>query len=341
MATVVDREYLSDQRSGGRGIFGSILGRGKAIVLSRLNEGLVGAVLLALVIIFWLLSPDFMTKSNVRTIFDSVAVIGVLSVGQAFVIITAGIDLSQGAIVALAGVISGYYMAPSGGSVFLGVMVGLAVGLGVGLLNGLIVAYTRVPAFIVTLATLLICGGGALLFTSGAPLANLLPSVGRFGFSYVWVLPYLFFITLGVMLIGALVLNKTKYGRYVYAIGSNLRAAKLAGLRTRGILVSVYVISAVLSAIGGMMLMAYVNEATPTAGANFELDAIAAVVIGGGSLFGGQGSAITAVVGALLLGVLSNGTEILGVSSYMEQLLLGVVVVASVFVDSYRRRRAV
>lgn len=308
---------------------------------NRTSQGLVAAVLVALVVVFWILSPDFMTVSNIRTVFDSVAVIGVLSVGQAFVIITAGIDLSQGAVVALAGVIGGYYMSPPGGSVIEGIALGLGIGLGVGLLNGILAAYTRIPAFIITLATLLICGGGALLFTGGAPLANLPGSVGRFGFGSLWVFPYLIFLTIGVMIIGHVILSRSKFGRFVFAVGSNARAAALAGLKTRRVTVLVYVISGLLSAGGGLMLMAYVNEATPTAGANFELDAIAAVVIGGGSLFGGQGSAITAVVGAVLLGVLANGTQILGLSSYMEQLLLGIVVAASVFVDSYRRRRAV
>lgn len=308
---------------------------------TKTNQGLVGAVLVVLIAIFWVSSPDFMTNSNMTTILASVAVIGVLSVGQAFVIITAGIDLSQGAVVALAGVIGGYYMGPPTGSVYDGIIVGLGIGLGVGLLNGLLAAFTRIPAFIITLATLLICGGGALLFTGGAPLANLPASVSSFGFGSIWVLPYLIFVTAVVAIIGYIVLERTRFGRYVFAVGSNARAARLAGLKTRKVIVAVYVISAVLSAVGGLMLMSYVNEATPTAGTNYELDAIAAVVIGGGSLFGGQGSAITAVIGALLLGVLANGTQILGVSSYMEQVLLGGVVAASVFVDSYRRRRAV
>lgn len=301
------------------------------------NSSLVAAALLVLIVIFSIVTPTFLSQENIATVFDSVAVIATLSVGQAFVIITAGIDLSQGAVVAISGVIGAAVMVHGG--IALGILAFLAVGVGVGLFNGFLVAYTKVPAFIVTLGSLSICSGGALLFTGGEPIYNLPSSLVSFGTgAFFGVFPYIILVTVIVAIAGQILLGMTRFGRSVYAIGSNQTAALLSGLSVRKSIVLVYLISGVLSAIGGLMLTAYVNTALPTAGANFELDAIAAVVIGGGSLFGGQGSVWAATLGALLLSVLSNGTQLLGMSSYAQILILGVVVIGAVYIDSFRKR---
>lgn len=309
-------------------------------VKQMLNTSLVAAALVILIIAFSIVTPTFLSQNNIVTIFDSVAVIATLSVGQAFVIITAGIDLSQGAVVAISGVVGAALMAHSG--VWTGILVMLAIGGAVGLFNGFLVAYTKVPAFIVTLGTLSICSGSALLFTGGEPIYNLPQSLVAFGTgSILGVFPYIILVTLAAAVVGQILLGRTRFGRSVYAIGSNQTAALLSGLPVQKNTVLVYLISGVLSAIGGLMLTAYVNTALPTAGANFELDAIAAVVIGGGSLFGGQGSVWAATLGALLLSVLSNGTQLLGMSSYAQILILGVVVIGAVFIDSFRKRVAI
>ena len=317
-------------------------GQGKwTTTLSQMiNTSLVAAALLVLVVIFSLFTPNFLSKINVATIFDSVAVIATLSVGQAFVIITAGIDLSQGSIVAVAGVIGAAVMATHG--VFWGIVVMLAIGVVVGLFNGLLIAYTRIPAFIVTLGSLSIGAGIALLFTGGEPIYNLPSSLVAFGSGAILgIFPYIIVVTVVVAVIGQIVLGLTRFGRTVYAIGSNRTAALLSGLSVTRSTVLVYLISGLLSGIGALMLTAYVNTALPTAGTDFELDAIAAVVIGGGSLFGGQGSVWAATLGALLLSVLGNGTQLLGVSSYAQTLILGIVVIGAVFIDSFRKRTAI
>ncbi|PSR19944.1 MAG: sugar ABC transporter permease [Sulfobacillus acidophilus] len=335
MARETDR--TANQALGPEGHPQKIMGR----MAQFLNTSLVAAALVALVVIFGVTAPSFFSSTNVPTIFDSVAVIAVLSVGQAFVIITAGIDLSQGSVVALAGVIGASIMAAHG--VFVGAILMVVIGALVGLFNGVLVAYTRVPAFIVTLGSLSMAAGAALLYTGGEPIYNLPSSLVNFGngaFLY-GLLPYIIIISIVAAIVGQIVLGRTRFGRSVYAIGSNRKAALLSGVRVPRVTVLVYVISGFLSGLGALMLTAYVNTADPGAGTNFELDAIAAVVIGGGSLFGGQGSVWSAALGALLLSVLANGTQLLGVSSYAQTLILGIVVIGAVFIDSFRKRSAV
>jgi ribose/xylose/arabinose/galactoside ABC-type transport system permease subunit len=308
-----------------------------------LNSSLVAAVLIALILVFWILAPDFLSGNNILTLFDSVAVIAVLAIGQTFVIITAGVDLSQGAVVGLSGVLGALVMGPDGGlgGILLGVLVALLVGLAVGLINGLLTAYTKVPAFIATLGTLSIVGGSALLVTGGEPIYQLPASFNQFGTSALGVFPYIILVSLGLAVLFQIFLGRTRFGRSVYAIGSNPRAALLSGLPVRRNIVLVYVTSAMMSAIGGVLLTSYVNSALPTAGSNYELDSIAAVVIGGGSLFGGQGTVWASMLGVLLIGVLTNGSELVGVSSYSQTVILGCVVIGAVFIDSFRKRVAV
>jgi ribose/xylose/arabinose/galactoside ABC-type transport system permease subunit len=315
-----------------------LLQKHKATVSRIVNSSLVVLALIILVVFFTITSRPFLSADNIQTIFDSVSVIAVLSIGQQYVIATAGIDLSVGAIVALTGVVGGQLMTHG---ILLGVVVALLIGLGVGLVNGLLTAFTKVPAFIVTLGTFSVCSGGALLATNGVGVYNFPTSFLNFGVDGFGVFPYLIIVAIVLGIAGQVLLGMTRFGRSVYAMGSNYRAARLSGLPVRRNLVLVYVISGVLSAVGGLLLTAYVASALPTAGANYNLDSIAAVVIGGGSLFGGQGAVWSAMLGALLMSVLSNGTELLGVSSYAQTVILGIVVVGAVFIDSFRKRVAV
>lgn len=312
-------------------------------LIALFNSSLVAAVLIVLVVAFSLAAPNFLSENNVLNLLQSVAVIAVLSIGQTFVIITAGIDLSQGAVIGLSSVLGAGVMGATGGagSIALGIAIALAVGLGVGIVNGLLTAFTRVPAFIVTLGTLSIAGGIALLVTGGEPIYQLPPSFNAFGINAIWVFPYIILVSALLAILGQVLLRRTRFGRSVYAVGSNSRAAALSGLPVRRNLVLVYAMSGVLSAVGGILLTAYVNSALPTAGANYELDSIAAVVIGGGSLFGGQGAVWSSMLGVLLIGVLGNGTDLLGVSSYSQTVILGAVVIGAVFIDSFRKRVAI
>lgn len=311
-------------------------------LVALLNSSLVAAVLLVLVIGFAIAAPAFISNNNVLTLLQSVAVIAVLAIGQTFIIITAGIDLSQGAVIGLTGIIGAGIMGTGGlGGIVLGILVALVVGAGVGLVNGLLTAYTKVPAFIVTLGTLSIASGAALLVTGGQPIYQLPPIFNAFGTGVLGVFPDIILVSIVLAIIGQIVLGRTRFGRSVYAIGSNPRAATLSGLPVRRNIVLVYTMSGFLSAIGGMLLTAYVNSALPTAGQNYELDSIAAVVIGGGSLFGGQGTVWASMFGVLLIGVLANGTDLIGLSSYAQTVILGCVVIGAVYVDSFRKRVAV
>lgn len=312
-------------------------------LIALLNSSLVAAVLVGLIVGFTFLAPNFISNNNILTLLQSVAVIAVLAIGQTFVIITAGIDLSQGAVVGLTGVLGAGAMgsASGAGGIALGILVAVLVGLGVGLVNGVLTAFTRVPAFIVTLGTLSIAGGVALLVTGGEPIYQLPPSFNAFGIGAFGVFPNIILVSLVLAALGQVLLGRTRFGRSVYAIGSSPRAAALSGLPVRRNIVLVYAMSGVLSAIGGVLLTAYVNSALPTAGSNYELDSIAAVVIGGGSLFGGQGTVWASMLGVLLIGVLANGTDLVGVSSYSQTVILGCVVIIAVFIDSFRKRVAV
>lgn len=299
------------------------------------NSSLVGVALVALVLVFASRSPYFLTSSNLFRIGQQVAVIAVLAVGQAYVIITGGIDLSEAAVIPLAGVTSAMAMQRS---VWLGVAVALGMGVGVGVVNGLLVTKLHLPPFIATLSTFSIADGSALLITGGQPVFNLPTSFANFGAAGLG-LPYMAIVAILIAILAQFVLTMTGFGRHIYAVGSSPLAARLAGLRNERLLVSVYAWSGLMSGIASLLLTAYVSTAQPAVTLDSELDAIAAVVIGGASLFGGEGTVWGAMLGAMLLTVLSNGTELIGISTYVQTVLLGVVLALAVTVDNVRRNR--
>ncbi|MCL6444066.1 MAG: ABC transporter permease [Alicyclobacillus sp.] len=313
----------------------------KLLARRFLNSSLVVVALIVLVVIFTIATPHFLTARNLFNILQAVAVVGILTVGQVFVIITAGIDISQGSIVGLVGVVSALMMT-HGVSVWLSILAGLAVGAVVGIVNGLLVAVAGIQPFISTLGTMSVASGAALIVTNGQPVFGIPASVSNFGSNGIFSIFPDTAITMIILAVWAhLFLSKTKYGRYTYAVGSNPLSARLSGLRVRRQLMWVYVVSGVASAIGGIIMVAWVDSALPTAGTNYELNSIAAVVIGGASLFGGEGTVLGSMIGALLMAVLSNGAQLLGISSYWQNVLLGMVVLAAVYIDRLRRRSVV
>lgn len=312
----------------------------RARLRDLINSALVAVVLVALFGLFTAASPYFLTVSNISRILQQVTVVAVLTVGQAYVIITAGIDLSQGSLVALAG-ISMALVFHAGAPLWAAIIVGLCVGAGVGAVNGLLITRANLPPFIATLATLAICSGGALIAAGGQPVFGLPASLAAFGGNNFGFLPEIAIVAIVVAVVGQLVLSSTLFGRYTYAIGSNPVAARSTGIRVKRQLVTAYVTSGLCAAIGGVLLTAYVNGALPNAGTNYELYSIAAVVIGGGSLFGGVGTVWGSMFGALLITTLNNGTDLLGVSTYFQSVLLGVVVILAVYFDNFRRRPGV
>jgi ribose transport system permease protein len=295
------------------------------------------AFVLALGIFLALDSSVFLTSTNITAIFVQMSVIAIIAVGQTMVIITAGIDLSVSSVVALSGVMSTLVIVNDHFGIALGMLIGVLVGGAVGLLNGLLVTVVRLPAFIATLGTLSTVGGIALLVTNGQPIAAPL-GFSALGDGHVGPLAAPIFVMIVVALGGWFVLARTTLGRSAYAIGSSYETARLSGIRVNRVLVSVYVIQGLLAGLGGVIVASRVVTGDPAAGQNYNLDAIAASVIGGASLFGGEGTVIGALIGALLMELISNGSDLLNISNFWQDFILGVVIVAAVAYDQLRRR---
>jgi ribose/xylose/arabinose/galactoside ABC-type transport system permease subunit len=297
------------------------------------------AGLLLLSLALWAATPHFATVANLLNVLEQSAVVGVVAIGMTFVILTGGIDLSVGSIVALAGIAFGAAVragAPS--PVAAGAAV--AAGLACGAVNGALVTLGRLPPFIATLGMMSVARGAALMLTGGRPISGFPPGVRALAHAAPLGVPAPVLVMLALYGVAYVVLTRTVYGRYVYAIGGNETAASMSGVRVRLHKGAVYAISGALSAVTALLLVARLDSAQPIAGMGYELDAIAAVVIGGASLLGGAGSVLGTLVGALLMSVLRNGLNLLGVSAYVQQVAIGTVIVAAVLVDMALRRRA-
>lgn len=309
-------------------------------IYTLVNSLSIAAGLILLIIIFSIASPYFLTASNIYRLLQQVAVVAALTVGQAFVIFTAGIDLSQAAVMALSAVIGASVMVHTQ-SITLGVLTTLAISIAAGIVNALFITKVKLMPFIATLAMLGIASGSALLYTNGQPVFNLPHAFAAFGSGGVFIFPYIVMATACLAIAAQFVASETRLGRYIYAIGSNEKSAVIAGIRTSRVQLWVYGISGLSVGVAAILQTAYVNTAQPIQNVNLELDAIAAVIIGGGSLFGGEGTIWGAMIGALLIGVLDNGTELVGLSTYIQTILLGIVVVIAVGLDNFRRGKRV
>jgi ribose transport system permease protein len=292
---------------------------------------------LALGFALTLASPFFLTSTNISAIFVQMSVIAIITVGQVMVIITAGIDLSVSAVVALSGVMSTMVVVNDHWGIALGMILGVVVGGGVGLINGLLVTRVHLPPFIATLGTLSAIGGVALLVTNGQPIAA--PTqFDVLGDGHVGPIPAPIVVMAVVAAAGWFILARTTLGRSAYAIGSNAETARLSGIPVTRVLVSVYALQGLLAGLGGVIVASRVVTGDPAAGANYNLDAIAAAVIGGASLFGGEGTVIGGLIGALLMELISNGGDLLNISNFWQDFILGVMIIAAVTYDQVRRR---
>ena len=294
--------------------------------------------LIALCLLFTILSPYFLTTSNLLNVAQQSSIIAVISVGMTFVIITAGIDLSVGSVLAFSGVVMASVL-HAGLPIPVGILVGLGVGFSCGLLNGLLVSYGKIPPFIATLGMMSIARGAGLWFTDGRPISGFDDSFRYLATGEIFFIPVPVIIMIVVYVIAHLILTKTKMGRYTYAIGGNEKAAVLSGINIKLYLNIIYGIAGLLSALGAVMLTARLNSAQPIAGIMYELDAIAATVIGGTSLFGGKGTVIGTLIGALIIGVLRNGLNLLGVSSFIQQIVIGSVIIGAILLDTNLKLR--
>ncbi|MBA3295932.1 MAG: ribose ABC transporter permease [Acidobacteria bacterium] len=296
------------------------------------------AGLFALCVLLWILTPHFLTVSNLVNVLEQTAINAVIAAGMTFVIISGGIDLSVGSLLALAGVVLATLL-HAGVPVPIAIAAALAIGFTFGLFNGAAITWGRLPPFIATLGMMSVARGCALLFTDGRPVSGFDPGFRSFATARIAGIPAPVLVTIGVYLIAWFVLSKTRFGRYVYAIGGNEEATRLSGVNVRMHKMCVYGVSGLASAVAAVLLTSRLNSAQPIAGMMYELDAIAATVIGGTSLMGGDGGLSGTLIGALIMGVLRNGLNLLGVSSFVQQIVIGLVIVFAVLVDNALKAR--
>ncbi|MGW7789699.1 ABC transporter permease/substrate-binding protein, partial [Streptomyces tricolor] len=301
-----------------------------------LDNGALTA-LIVLVVALSALSGDFLTTDNLLNIGVQAAVTAILAFGVTFVIVSAGIDLSVGSVAALSATMLAWSATQHGVPVALAVLVAVATGVVAGLVNGFLIAYGKLPPFIATLAMLSVGRGLALVISQGSPIA-FPDSVSHLGDTLGGWLPVPVLVMVVMGLIAAVVLGRTYIGRSMYAIGGNEEAARLSGLRVRRQKLAIYALSGVFAAVAGVVLAARLSSAQPQAADGYELDAIAAVVIGGASLAGGTGKASGTLIGALILAVLRNGLNLLSVSAFWQQVVIGVVIALAVLLDTVRRK---
>ena len=298
------------------------------------NGALVGLIVLC--VAMFIATPHFLTVSNLLNVGVQAATVAILAFGMTFVIVAAGIDLSVGSVAALGGMVSAYSFSSLGLPGWLTLLIGLGTGLLAGLISGISIAYGKLPAFIATLAMMSIARGVTLVISKGNPMSAP-PSVTMLGKNYFGIpMPIVMMALSGV--ICWFILSRTVIGRNMYAIGGNEEAARLSGIPVKSIQVIVYCLSGLFAGLAGLVIMGRLSSAQPQAALGYELDAIAAVVIGGASLAGGSGKASGTLVGAILLAVIRNGLNILNVPSFWQQIVIGIVIALAVGFDVVRNK---
>ena len=290
--------------------------------------------LLVLVVVFTILNPRFIGLANVRNTLRIASINGLLAIGMTFVVLTGGIDLSVGAMMGCAGMYSAYFaQAAMGYPAIVAILIGVGMGLAIGLFNGVCISYLKVPAFVGTLGSMSIAQGLTFLITKAKPIPGLSESFKTIGGGNIGPIPIPILIMAVVLVVCFILLYKTKYGRYIFAVGGNLNAAHVSGIDTKKIICSVYVISGILSALAGVITTARVTSGVTSTGDGYETDAIAMVVIGGTSLAGGKGRLWGTIVGILLIQCLTTGLDMNGVSYYVQLIVKGFVVIGAVMLD--------
>lgn len=283
-------------------------------------------------------SPHFLTSTNLSSVIRQTAVINIMALGMTMIIIAGGIDLSVGAILAISGLL-GCMVMEHGLPILAGVAAGILVGMVCGLMNGLLTTKLNINPFIVTLGTMGIIRGSALLISNGLPVHQLPKSFSYLGEGVLLGVPFVLWVLLLCGVVVHFLLEHTRMGRYSFAIGSNPEAAFYTGIPVAFHTTAVYAIGGMLTGLAGMIESSRLMTGQPTAGQGYELQAIAAVVIGGGSLRGGEGSVVGTLIGAFIMGLLANGSDLLGISPYLQQAIIGAVIILAVFLDEVRKRK--
>ena len=303
-----------------------------------ISKNLLIIVMGALCVVLAFLSPNFLTPDNLSNVGRRISAITVVSVGEVLVILTGGIDLSVGSVAAFAQVVTGHSIKIWGWAVVPGMLLGVLVGLVCGVTNGLLVTKGRIPPFIATLGMMLAARGGALAISGGSRFSGFSDAFKWLGGGAQWWIPFI--VMVAVVALFAVVLTYTRFGRELYATGGNLTGARLSGINVDCVRLGAYALCGTLAGFGGMMLASRSGVCDPTSADGWELDAIAACVVGGASLIGGEGGAIGALLGALIIGILVNVCQLNGMRNEWQRVFIGVLIVSLVFIDNVRKRRA-
>ncbi len=294
--------------------------------------------LIILMAVITIINSNFLTANNLLNLLLQVTSNALIAFGMTFVILTGGIDLSVGSILALSSALTAGLLG-SGMPVTLAILISLILGCILGVMNGLLISYGKLAPFIVTLATMTIFRGATLVYTNGNPITKGLSDTFLFQFlgqGYIVGIPFPVIIMFIVFIILYVLLHKTAFGKSVYAIGGNEKAAYISGVKLNKVKIIIYSISGIMASISGLIITSRLSSAQPTAGASYEMDAIAAVVLGGTSLSGGKGRILGTLIGALIIGVLNNGLNIIGVSAFWQQVVKGVVILIAVLIDRFK-----
>ncbi|MDU6723945.1 MAG: ribose ABC transporter permease [Streptococcus mitis] len=294
--------------------------------------------LIILMAVITIINSNFLTANNLLNLLLQVTSNALIAFGMTFVILTGGIDLSVGSILSLSSALTAGLLG-SGMPVTLAILISLILGCILGMMNGLLISYGKLAPFIVTLATMTIFRGATLVYTNGNPITKGLSDTFLFQFlgqGYIVGIPFPVIIMFIVFIVLYVLLHKTAFGKSVYAIGGNEKAAYISGVKLNKVKIIIYSISGIMASISGLIITSRLSSAQPTAGASYEMDAIAAVVLGGTSLSGGKGRILGTLIGALIIGVLNNGLNIIGVSAFWQQVVKGVVILIAVLIDRFK-----
>ena len=304
-------------------------------IVSVLSKYGIYLAFIIMCVVFGAVNPAFLTPGNFINILRQISFNAILAMGMTMVIITGGIDLSVGSVLALSAVVTASFVQTENPllPVPLALLVGLIIGAACGAFNGIVITKGKLPPFIVTMVMMTMARGAAQLFTKGRPVSGLLESFDFLGQGSLLGIPVPVYILALIVLIAYHILNNTKIGRYIYAVGGNEQAAKASGIKSHRVKIFVYIFSGIMSALVGIIMSARLNSASPILGDGYELDAIAAAVIGGTSMDGGRGRVIGTLVGALIIGTITNGLDILNVSSYWQQIIKGAIILIAVLAD--------
>ncbi|MGI6176550.1 MAG: ABC transporter permease [Christensenellales bacterium] len=297
-------------------------------------------ILATMILIMVILTPNFLTYKNITNVIRQISFIAIIGFGATFVIITGGIDLSAGSVVGVVSVITASFAHPGEYPLIVPILIGVAVGLVFGLINGLLIARLSVPPFIATLGTMTSGRGFAMLFSSGRPVNDLSAEYNFLGAGELFGIPFPIILLLAIAVIMYIVLDHTRFGRHVLAVGGNEQAAKISGIGISRVKVMVYSLAGALAAFAGILMTSRISSGQPNLGIGYEMDAVAASVIGGVSLKGGVGTIWGTLCGALVIGIINNGMDLMGVNAYWQQIVKGLIIVLAVILDQLKTRRS-